>query len=117
MSIAGCRWRKAVIRAITCTRCRWKRCPDLKETGMLRIEGMGIARGQGNQTYRVSLPSLQLRRCEVAAITGPSGCGKSTLLEMIGLILAPAQLKSFTLGDTPAVDIAALLQQDAQAPP
>ncbi|NPU94492.1 MAG: ABC transporter ATP-binding protein [Gammaproteobacteria bacterium] len=83
---------------------------------MLRIEGMGIARGQGSQTYRVSLPSLHLRRGEVAAITGPSGCGKSTLLEMIGLILAPAQLKSFTLGDTPAMDIAAFLQQDAQAP-
>lgn len=83
---------------------------------MLRIEGMGIARGQGSQAYRVSLPALHLRRGEVAAITGPSGCGKSTLLEMIGLILAPAQLKTFTLGDAPAIDIATFLQQDAQAP-
>ncbi len=83
---------------------------------MLRIEGMATVRGEGSQSYRVMLPSLTLQRGEVAAITGPSGCGKSTLLEMIGLILTPAQLQAFTLGDAPAVDVAALLQQDAQAP-
>jgi putative ABC transport system ATP-binding protein len=83
---------------------------------MLHIEGMGITRGTGPQAYRVTLPALHLQRGEVAAITGPSGCGKSTLLEMIGLILAPAQIKTFTLGDGSGVNVAGLLQQDAQAP-
>ena len=81
---------------------------------MLRIEGMGIERGTASHSYRVELPALTLKRGEVAAITGPSGCGKSTLLEMIGLILAPARLLSFTLGDADAVDVAGFLQRDAQ---
>jgi putative ABC transport system ATP-binding protein len=83
---------------------------------MLRIEGMGIERGTGSHSYRVALPALTLKRGEVAAITGPSGCGKSTLLEMIGLILTPARLHIFTLGDTNAVNVAGFLQRDAQAP-
>jgi len=82
---------------------------------MLRIEGMDITRGTGNQCYRVALPSLLLQRGEVAAITGPSGCGKSTLLEMIGLILKPAQLRTYTLGDTDTIDVAASLHRDQQS--
>lgn len=82
---------------------------------MLRIASMGIVRGQGNQSFSVELPELALARGEVAAITGPSGCGKSTLLEMIGLILAPADIERFDLGDPQAVDVAALLRGDAQA--
>lgn len=79
---------------------------------MLRIENMSIERG--SQGFQVSLPSLTLHRGEVVAITGPSGCGKSTLLEMIGLILAPARLQTFTLGDD-ALDIAACLQRGEQS--
>jgi putative ABC transport system ATP-binding protein len=82
---------------------------------MLRIEGMGMERGTGSHSYRVALPLLTLERGEVAAITGPSGCGKSTLLEMIGLILTPARLHTFTLGDAGAVNVADLLQRDEQA--
>jgi putative ABC transport system ATP-binding protein len=83
---------------------------------MLRVEGMGIARGAGSLSYRVTLPALSLKRGEVAAITGPSGCGKSTLLEMIGLILTPTRLHTFTLGDADAVNVAGFLQRDEQAP-
>lgn len=79
---------------------------------MLRIEGMDITRGSGGQSYRVALPSLQLQRGEVAAITGPSGCGKSTLLEMIGLILTPDQIDTYHLGDAPAIDVANCLRQN-----
>ena len=35
---------------------------------------------------------------------------------MIGLILTPAQLHVFTLGDTTAVNVAGFLQRDEQAP-
>ncbi|WXL26088.1 ATP-binding cassette domain-containing protein [Ectopseudomonas mendocina] len=79
---------------------------------MLQIENMGIRRGAD---YRISLPRLSLGRGEVAAITGASGCGKSTLLEMIGLILRPEELGRFQLGDSNALDVAALVQADEQA--
>lgn len=88
---------------------------------MLRIEGMEIDRGKTMQGsapgYRVVLPSFTLKRGEVAAITGPSGCGKSTLLEMIGLVLAPDRLQTFTLTDTDnaVTDVATLLLHDQQA--
>lgn len=81
---------------------------------MLHIEGMGITRGAGSQAYQVSLPSLHLQRGEVVAITGPSGCGKSTLLEMLGLILTPAQLTTYRLGDSPVFDVAACIHQNQQ---
>ncbi|OTA20369.1 ABC transporter, ATP-binding protein [Xenorhabdus beddingii] len=72
---------------------------------MLHIESMQIQRGQAEQGFTVSLPSLSLAAGEVAALTGPSGCGKSTLLEMIGGILQPDHLSRYQLG-TPPCDIA-----------
>ncbi|MCU1719268.1 ABC transporter ATP-binding protein [Pseudomonas sp. 5P_3.1_Bac2] len=79
---------------------------------MLQIANLGIQRGAN---YHISLPRLSLGRGEVAAITGASGCGKSTMLEMIGLILRPEQLGSFTLGDSDALNVAALIEGDEQA--
>ncbi|MCK3654940.1 ABC transporter ATP-binding protein [Pasteurellaceae bacterium Macca] len=64
---------------------------------MLLIEELVVNRGQGEQTFQVSLPYLALNAGEIIALKGISGCGKSTLLELIGLILTPNQLTRYQL--------------------
>lgn len=82
---------------------------------MLEVSGLLVTRGAPGHGWRVSLPRLHLARGEVMAITGSSGCGKSTLLEALGLILQPDQVQRYALGDTPGIDVAALLSSGQQA--
>ncbi|WP_136473955.1 ABC transporter ATP-binding protein [Pseudomonas sp. DG56-2] len=80
---------------------------------MLDIKGLLVERGQGPQSHKVRLETLQLQQGEIYAITGESGCGKSTLLEAIGLLLAPQSLERYQLGPE-ALDVARLLADDQQ---
>lgn len=79
---------------------------------MLSIQNLTASRGQGEQAFAVSLPTLQITQGEAVALCGVSGCGKSTLLEAIGLILTPSQLQSYMLSD--AGNITPLIQQHRQ---
>lgn len=80
---------------------------------MLVIRDMMVQRGQGARAHRIRLPELSLAPGQCLAITGPSGCGKSTLLETVGLLLAPSELASFTLGN-PQQDVAKLWRTQQQ---
>jgi putative ABC transport system ATP-binding protein len=64
---------------------------------VLSVKNLEIIRGQANQTFKVSLPSLVLNAGDAIAVTGSSGCGKSTLIEALGLILEPSRLDRFEL--------------------
>lgn len=64
---------------------------------VLSVHNLEIVRGQANQAFKVSLPSLVLSAGDAIAITGSSGCGKSTLIEALGLILEPSRLGRFEL--------------------
>ncbi|MBT2786396.1 MULTISPECIES: ABC transporter ATP-binding protein [unclassified Halomonas] len=75
---------------------------------MLNLTELRVARGKGSERHEVHLPELALAAGQVAAIVGPSGCGKSTLLEVLGLLLTPTTLSSFTLGPQ-QTNVAALL--------
>ena len=57
---------------------------------MLTIKDLSITRGQGEQSFTVSLPHLSLAEGEVVSLCGSSGCGKSTLLRQLKSVLAPA---------------------------
>ncbi|AIS17296.1 ABC transporter ATP-binding protein [Pseudomonas rhizosphaerae] len=81
---------------------------------MLEIQNLLVQRGDGAQAHRVHLPSLQIGKGEIFAITGESGCGKSTLLEAIGLLLMPSQLGRFRLGRD-GLDVGQMLATDDQA--
>ena len=68
-----------------------------KGYSVLTIKDLSITRGQGEQSFTVSLPHLSLAEGEVVSLCGSSGCGKSTLLEMMGLILKPDTLSQYEL--------------------
>ena len=78
---------------------------------MLTIKDLSVTRGQGDQSFTVSLPYLSLNEGEIVALCGSSGCGKSTLLEVIGLILKPDVLTQYELE---GVDLSTLIQHDEQ---
>ncbi len=80
---------------------------------MLAIDDLRLRRGRGDSSYEVRLPALRLARGEVMAVVGGSGCGKSTLLEGIGLLLAPLQVRTYSLGDQ--TGIAALMMRDDES--
>lgn len=79
---------------------------------MLEIAHLSVVRGEGNQSFRVTLPRLHIRAGEVVSFCGSSGCGKSTLLEAIGLILHPQQVEKYYLA--PSYNIAPLLLNNQQ---
>ena len=82
---------------------------------MLTIKDLSITRGQGEQSFTVSLPHLSLAEGEVVSLCGSSGCGKSTLLEMMGLILKPDNLSQYELRSaTLSMDLAPLILSDKQ---
>ncbi|MGN0894746.1 MAG: ABC transporter ATP-binding protein [Succinivibrio sp.] len=53
---------------------------------------------EGQSTYTVSLPRLELKSGSVMCITGVSGCGKSTLLECLGLLRDSFSFGSLIIG-------------------
>ena len=82
---------------------------------VLTIKDLSITRGQGEQSFTVSLPHLSLAEGEVVSLCGSSGCGKSTLLEMMGLILKPDNLSQYELSSaTLSMDLAPLILSDKQ---
>ena len=66
-------------------------------------------------SFRLNVPSLQIRQGEQIAVIGESGCGKSTLLDILAFIAKPSQIDSFrfrpNLADNP-VDIGALWEKN-----
>jgi len=62
-------------------------------------------------SFRLNVPSLQIRQGEQIAVIGESGCGKSTLLDILAFIAKPSEIDSFrfrpNLADSPT-DIGAL---------
>ena len=86
-----------------------------KGYSVLTIKDLSITRGQGEQSFTVSLPHLSLAEGEVVSLCGSSGCGKSTLLEMMGLILKPDNLSQYELSSaTLSMDLAPLILSNKQ---
>ena len=56
-------------------------------------------------SFRLNVPSLQIRQGEQIAVIGESGCGKSTLLDILAFIAKPSDIDSFrfrpNLADSP----------------
>jgi len=46
-------------------------------------------------SFRLNVPSLQIRQGEQIAVIGESGCGKSTLLDILAFIAKPSHIDSF----------------------
>jgi putative ABC transport system ATP-binding protein len=53
------------------------------------LYNVAITRGAGEESFRLQVRDLQLRRGEALALLGRSGTGKSTLLELLALVLRP----------------------------
>ena len=65
-------------------------------------------------SFRLNVPSLQIRQGEQIAVIGESGCGKSTLLDILAFIAKPSHIDSFRFRpnncDSP-IDIGAYWQK------
>ncbi len=84
-------------------------------TPLLRLRGLRLVRGEGDNAFELRLPELAVARGELLAVTGCSGSGKSSLLEVLGLILHPQQAEGFALHlDGTTHDLMALWQRGAQ---
>ena len=66
------------------------------------ITNLRKERRQGQEGYALFVPEFSVRLGEKILITGPSGCGKSTLLDMLGMVLRPDSVATFTF--TPRQD-------------
>jgi putative ABC transport system ATP-binding protein len=66
-------------------------------------------------SFRLNVPSLQIRQGEQIAVIGESGCGKSTLLDILAFIAKPSHIDSFRFrpnnSDAP-IDIGAYWQKN-----
>ena len=67
-----------------------------KGYSVLTIKDLSITRGQGEQSFTVSLPHLSLAEGEVVSLCGSSGCGKARYWND-GLILKPDNLSQYEL--------------------
>jgi putative ABC transport system ATP-binding protein len=92
---------------------------------LLTIRDLAHCRGQGEGSFTVRVPRLDLAAGEVLLVTGRSGSGKSTLLELLGLVgmplpgatfrFAPCGLRDAAAPDPASADVAALWERGQQA--
>lgn len=63
---------------------------------LLSIRDLSHRRGEGQQSFTVDIPRLDVDSGDLIAITGESGSGKSTVLELLGLATPPQSGTTFT---------------------
>ncbi len=64
-------------------------------TTIYRLKGISRSRTSSGITFRLRVPSLEIRQGEKIALIGESGCGKSTLLDLLSFILQPSDMEAF----------------------
>ncbi len=68
--------------------CRLTCCREQMSTGLHMVDGR-ITLWDGDRSFQVHVPDLQLATGQALALTGASGSGKTLILEMLGLLRAP----------------------------
>ena len=87
-----------------------------RESGTIyHLRNVVLDRKSEGVSFRLNVPSLQIRQGEQIAVIGESGCGKSTLLDILAFIAKPSAIDSFrfrpNLADSP-IDIGALWKKN-----
>jgi len=88
-----------------------------RESGgtIYHLRNVVLDRKSEGVSFRLNVPSLQIRQGEQIAVIGESGCGKSTLLDILAFIAKPSHIDSFRFrpnnSDAP-IDIGAYWQKN-----
>ncbi|SMD02279.1 putative ABC transport system ATP-binding protein [Desulfocicer vacuolatum DSM 3385] len=69
-----------------------------KKGDALHLGQLMHTRIQAGVRFQLIVPQMDLDSGQFAAVVGPSGCGKSTLLDILGLVLKPEKIGSFSIG-------------------
>lgn len=80
-----------------------------KTAHVLSVRRLTHTRSQAGVHFQLMVPKMNLAPGQFVALVGPSGCGKSTLLDILGLVLKPREIESFSItDDTGPIDLTAL---------
>ncbi len=87
------------------------------EPRVVALHNLRKLREQGDSTFELRVPQLDMHGGEFVALVGESGCGKSTLLDVLALVLRPTEVDRFTIYDRAGgrlVDVGAMWRHDEQ---
>lgn len=82
-----------------------------KTAHVLSIRRLTHIRSQAGVHFQLMVPKMNLAPGQFVALVGPSGCGKSTLLDILGLVLKPQEIESFSIAtDNGLLDLTGMSQ-------
>lgn len=68
---------------------------EANRISIYQIRDLVLDRESQGVSFRLAVPSLQIRQGEKIALIGESGCGKSTLLDILAFVAQPTQSAGF----------------------
>jgi putative ABC transport system ATP-binding protein len=69
--------------------------PNRERSTIYHLRNVVLDRESQGVSFRLNVPSLQIKQGEKIALIGESGCGKSTLLDILAFIGQPSEIGAF----------------------